>query len=73
LTDAISPNLSEVDEKFVIRKLLWRLLPFLFLLYVVAYLDRINVGFAALQMRQQLSLGDQTSVLCRIPDFPGSQ
>ena len=27
-----------------------RLVPFLFLLYIVAYLDRINVGFAALQM-----------------------
>ena len=56
----MSPNLSDVYEKFVIRKLLWRLLPFLFLLYVVAYLDRINVGFAALQMRQQLGLSDQT-------------
>ena len=31
-----------------------RLLPFLFLLYVVSYLDRINVGFAALQMNQAL-------------------
>jgi ACS family tartrate transporter-like MFS transporter len=38
--------------------LLWRLLPFLFLLYVVAYLDRINVGFAALQMRQELHFSD---------------
>jgi ACS family tartrate transporter-like MFS transporter len=31
-----------------------RLLPFLFLLYVVAYLDRVNVGFAGLQMNQAL-------------------
>src|ERR1043166_3009810 len=31
-----------------------RLLPFLFLLYVVSYLDRINVGFAALQMNAAL-------------------
>jgi ACS family tartrate transporter-like MFS transporter len=30
----------------------------LFLLYIVAYLDRINVGFAALQMREQLGLTD---------------
>jgi MFS transporter, ACS family, tartrate transporter len=42
----------------IISKLLWRLLPFLFLLYVVAYLDRINVGFAALQMRQELGFSD---------------
>jgi len=33
-----------------------RLIPFLFLLYVVAYLDRINVGFAALQMNRALGL-----------------
>lgn len=33
-----------------------RLLPFLFALYVVAYLDRINVGFAALQMNRELGL-----------------
>lgn len=31
-----------------------RLIPFLFLLYVVAYLDRVNVGFAALQMNADL-------------------
>ena len=30
-------------------------MPFLLLLYVVAYLDRINVGFAALQMKRQES------------------
>jgi ACS family tartrate transporter-like MFS transporter len=35
-----------------------RLLPFLFLLYVVAYLDRVNVGFAALQMNAALGLSD---------------
>ena len=37
---------------------MWRLLPFLFLLYIVAYLDRINVSFAILQMRGQLHLTD---------------
>jgi MFS transporter, ACS family, tartrate transporter len=35
-----------------------RLLPFLFVLYIVAYLDRINVGFAALEMNRALGLGD---------------
>ena len=38
-------------EEAVVRRLTWRLVPFLFLLYIVAYLDRINVGFAALQMQ----------------------
>ena len=46
-------------EPRVIRTLLWRLMPFLFLLYVVNYLDRINVGFAALQMQKQLGLSDR--------------
>lgn len=45
-------------ETTVVRRLTWRLLPFLFLLYIVAYLDRINVGFAALQMQQQLGFTD---------------
>src|SRR5438477_1688927 len=37
-----------------------RLLPFLFLLYIVAYLDRINVGFAALQMNAALGFSGTT-------------
>jgi ACS family tartrate transporter-like MFS transporter len=45
-------------EAGVVRTLTWRLIPFLFLLYIVAYLDRINVGFAALQMGRQLSFTD---------------
>ena len=42
----------------LLTKLRLRLLPFLFLLYVVAYLDRVNVGFAALQMKAQLNFSD---------------
>jgi MFS transporter, ACS family, tartrate transporter len=38
----------------ILAKVRRRLIPFLFLLYIVAYLDRINVGFAALQMNQAL-------------------
>src|SRR5438132_7380030 len=40
----------------VLPKVRRRLIPFLFLLYIVSYLDRINVGFAALQMNQALGL-----------------
>ena len=36
------------------------MIPFLFLLYIVAYLDRINVGFAALQMNQALGFSART-------------
>jgi MFS transporter, ACS family, tartrate transporter len=38
---------------------MWRLMPFLFLLYIVAYLDRVNVSFAVLQMREQFHLSDR--------------
>ena len=38
---------------------MWRLMPFLFLLYIVAYLDRINVSFGVLQMRSQLDLSER--------------
>lgn len=42
-----------------LRKLRRRLIPFLFLLYVVAYLDRVNVGFAALDMNRDLGFSAQ--------------
>ena len=51
-------NVRPQLETSVIRKLTWRLVPFLFLLYIVAYLDRINVGFAALQMQNELHFND---------------
>jgi len=47
---------SEAIEARTIRKLKLRLLPFLFLLYVVAFLDRINIGFAALTMNEELGI-----------------
>lgn len=42
-----------------IRKLKIRLLPFLFILYVVAFIDRINIGFAALTMNKELAITSQ--------------
>jgi ACS family tartrate transporter-like MFS transporter len=53
------PEILQIElESKIIRKLTWRLVPFLFLLYVVAYLDRINVSFAALQMQRELHFND---------------
>ena len=49
---------DQEPENAVVRVLTWRLVSFLFLLYIVAYLDRINLGFAALQMQQQLGFTD---------------
>ena len=52
-------SLPDRLESAVISRLMWRLMPFLFLLYIVAYLDRINVSFGVLQMRGQLGLSDR--------------
>jgi len=46
-------------EARILRKLRGRLLPFLFVLYIVAFLDRINIGFAALTMNQELGIRSQ--------------
>src|SRR3954470_19798037 len=40
------------------QKVSRRLIPYLFVLYVAAYLDRINIGFAQLQMKQDLGFSD---------------
>jgi MFS transporter, ACS family, tartrate transporter len=45
--------------KNTLRALNWRLIPFVFLLYIVAWLDRVNIGFAALQMNQRLGFGPE--------------
>ncbi|MFX1762700.1 MFS transporter [Paraburkholderia sp. A1RI-2L] len=45
-------------EEATYRKVAWRLIPLLMLCYVVAYLDRVNVGFAKLQMSAALNLSD---------------
>jgi MFS family permease len=45
-------------EAATYKKVAWRLSPLLLLCYVVAYLDRVNVGFAKLQMSTDLGLSD---------------
>jgi MFS family permease len=49
---------EQTFERRTYRKADVRLLPFLFLCYILAYLDRVNVGFAKLQMLKELSLSD---------------
>jgi ACS family tartrate transporter-like MFS transporter len=51
-----APVLDEVGQRAALAAVRRRLIPFLFLLYIFAYLDRINIGFAALQMREDLGL-----------------
>ncbi len=49
---------SEGPEARVIGQVIARLIPFIFLCYVVAYIDRVNIGFAAADMQKDLRLPD---------------
>ena len=57
-TASIENGADESLAAAAIVKARRRLLPFLLVLYIVAYLDRINVGFAALEMNRDLGLSD---------------
>ena len=43
-----------MNEDRIFAKCAWRLIPFMVVLYVVNFLDRVNVGFAALTMNKDL-------------------
>src|SRR5437588_9914479 len=53
-----STSNSETLENNIYAKVAWRLMPFLFICYVAAYLDRVNVGFAKLQMLNDLKFSE---------------
>jgi len=55
VSTAITPEFEEATFK----KIAGRLIPFIFLCYIVAFLDRVNVGFAKLQMAGDLKFSDQ--------------
>jgi MFS transporter, ACS family, tartrate transporter len=50
---------ADVDPKAVRRKVAWRILPLIFFLYIIAYLDRNNVGFAKLRMKESLHWSEE--------------
>lgn len=52
-TSAAAPG-----EAATFRRIAWRIVPLLFLGYIVAFLDRVNVGFAKLQMAEDLAFSD---------------
>ena len=64
-----TPAFQETDEyrKRVISRVNRRLIPFAFLCYVVAYIDRVNVGFAAQALQRDLHLSDTGVRLRRGP------
>jgi MFS family permease len=63
-TDAVpvgfSTDTASKLERRTMRAVFWRLMPFIMLCYFIAYLDRVNVGFAALQMNKALGLSAET-------------
>ncbi len=58
LASAPRQGAVEADIEHTYKKVFWRIVPFLMLCYVVAYLDRVNVGFAKLQMAQDLGFSE---------------
>jgi len=57
-TTAAGVAATRDEESAIYTKVMWRLLPFLFLCYVFAYLDRVNVGFAKLSMMSDLGFSE---------------
>jgi MFS transporter, ACS family, tartrate transporter len=52
---AVSPDVGQRATRLIAR----RLLPFLFVLYVIAFLDRVNVGYAGMEMSRDLNFSDR--------------
>ena len=57
-TVVTTPELSDVGER-ARRRIAYRLLPFVFLIYLVNYIDRVNVSFANLRMSADLGFSDR--------------
>ncbi len=59
LTSNISPgNYSESEKQQLLKKLLWKILPILFIAYFFSFLDRVNIGYAKLQMQDAIGFTD---------------
>ncbi|CAM2156445.1 putative metabolite transport protein NicT [Paraburkholderia tropica] len=57
-TDACATSAPPLDEQLVFQKVIRRLIPLLFLAYLFCHLDRLNIGFAQLQMKTDLGFSD---------------
>lgn len=53
-------TISQAEEKRIMSKVTWKIVPYVFLLYIVAMIDRVNVGFAALTMNKDLGISAST-------------
>jgi len=43
-------------EQRALRRITWRIVPFVMVLYFIAFVDRVNIGFAALTMNKEIGL-----------------
>src|SRR6476646_7103920 len=50
------PVMQQTEAEAVMPKVMRRIIPFVFVCYVISYIDRVNVGFAALTMNRDLGL-----------------
>jgi ACS family tartrate transporter-like MFS transporter len=57
---SVSVNRDLALEVTTMRRVSWRLVPFLLLAHLTAYIDRVNVGFAALQMNKTVGIDPKT-------------
>jgi len=48
-----------IESDRILNRAAWRLIPFMSLMYVVSFLDRVNISFAALQMNRDLGFSPQ--------------
>jgi ACS family 4-hydroxyphenylacetate permease-like MFS transporter len=71
-------NPNETKKTVLIRKISWRIIPFLFVMFSINLMDRTNIGFSALTMNRDLGLTTTTYglvntvfyigyVLCEVP------
>jgi MFS transporter, ACS family, tartrate transporter len=58
MTSTAAVPLSDLGQR-TIRRISGRLLPYLFILYIVSFLDRVNVSYAGLEMTQDLGFSDR--------------
>lgn len=54
----VAPSVEEERDAALYRRVAWKLIPILFISYAMAYLDRVNVGFAKLQMLGDLGFSE---------------
>lgn len=53
---SVPVEIEGIDARKIYSKISWRLIPYIFLLYILAYLDRVNVGFASMEFKRDLHL-----------------